>query len=42
MCGIAAPLIFALLVTVSGAMYEGYSHASQAISELGGVEARSR
>ena len=40
MCGIAATLIFALLVTVSGAMYEGYSHASQAISELGGVEAQ--
>ena len=39
LCGIAGPMIFAVLVTVSGTMYEGYSHATQAVSELGGVEA---
>ncbi|MBI2918841.1 MAG: DUF998 domain-containing protein [Chloroflexi bacterium] len=39
-CGVAAPGIFAVLVLVGGLAYQGYSHASQAISELGGVEAR--
>ena len=38
--GIAAPIIFAILVTVGGFIYQGYNHATQAISELGGVEAR--
>lgn len=33
------PIVFAVLVTVAGTAYDGYSHASQAISELGGVEA---
>ena len=41
LCGIAAPIIFAILVTVGGFIYEGYSHATQAVSELGGVEAQS-
>ncbi len=40
LCGIAAPIIFAILMTVAGFLYEGYSHATQAISELGGVEAQ--
>ncbi len=39
-CGIAAPIIFAILMTVAGFLYEGYSHATQAGSELGGVEAQ--
>ena len=37
--GIAVPLVFGVLVVVGGALQEGYSHASQTISELGGVEA---
>ena len=37
--GIAAPIIFAVLLGVGGFVQEGYSHSSQAISELGGVEA---
>ena len=41
LCGISVPIIFAILVTVSGFLYEGYSHMTQAISELGGVEALS-
>jgi len=40
LCGIAAPIIFAILVTVGGLIYEGYSHSAQAVSELGGVEAQ--
>ncbi len=40
LCGIAAPIIFAVLMTVAGFLYEGYSHATQAGSELGGVEAQ--
>ena len=40
LCGIAAPIVFAILVTVSGFIYEGYSHVTQAVSELGGVEAQ--
>lgn len=39
LCGIAGPILFAVLVTVGGAIYEGYSHATQSVSELGGVEA---
>ncbi len=40
LCGITAPIIFAILMTVAGFFYEGYSHATQAISELGGVDAQ--
>ena len=40
LCGIAAPIVVAILVTVSGFIYEGYSHVTQAVSELGGVEAQ--
>ena len=40
LCGISAPIVFAVLVTVGGFIYEGYSHVTQAVSELGGVEAR--
>ncbi len=40
LCGIAAPIIFAVVVTVGGFIYEGYSHVTQAVSELGGVEAQ--
>lgn len=39
-CGIAMPIIFAVLVTVGGLFYEDYSHAKHAISELGGITAR--
>lgn len=38
-CGVAAPILFTVLAGVGGALYEGYSHATQAVSELGGVEA---
>ena len=40
LCGIAAPIVFTILVAVSGFIYEGYSHVTQAVSELGGVEAQ--
>ena len=40
LCGIAAPIVFAISVTVGGFIYQGYSHATQAVSELGGVEAQ--
>lgn len=40
LCGIAAPVVFALFVIIAGAYYPGYSHVTQAISELGGVEAQ--
>ncbi|MDA0797314.1 MAG: DUF998 domain-containing protein [Chloroflexi bacterium] len=39
MCGVAVPLVFSAMVIVGGVAQEGYSHASQAISELGRVEA---
>ena len=39
LCGIAAPVIFAILMTVAGFLFDGYSHLRQAGSELGGVEA---
>ncbi|MBT98267.1 MAG: hypothetical protein CL902_06540 [Dehalococcoidia bacterium] len=39
LCGIAGPIIFAVLVTIGGFIYDDYSHASQAVSELGGVDA---
>ena len=38
-CGVVVPVIFAMLLIVAGFLYEGYSHVSQAISELVGVEA---
>ncbi|MDA1128324.1 MAG: DUF998 domain-containing protein [Chloroflexi bacterium] len=38
-CGIGGPIIFAVFVTVNGFIYEGYSHATQAVSELGGANA---
>ena len=40
LCSIAAPIVLAIVVTVGGFIYEGYSHATQAMSELGGVEAQ--
>jgi len=40
LCGIAAPIVFAILATVAGFMYKGYSHVTQAVSELGGVQAQ--
>ena len=39
-CGIAAPAVFVLLVIIAGAYHPGYSHVTQAISELGGVAAQ--
>ena len=39
LCGIAGPLIFAVLVAIAGFIYDDYSHATQAVSELGGVNA---
>ena len=39
LCGIAAPILFAILVTVGGSISEGYSHVTQTVSELGGIEA---
>lgn len=38
-CGMAVPLIFGALVLVGGIVEEDYNHMTQAISELGGVEA---
>ena len=37
--GLAVPIVFTLLVIIGGFAQDGYSHASQAISELAGVEA---
>ena len=34
LCGVAIPIVFAVLVTVGGFIYEGYSHVTQAVSEL--------
>jgi hypothetical membrane protein len=34
--GVVGPVLFLVLVVVGGGLYEGYSHASQKISELGG------
>ena len=39
LCGVSIPIVFAVLVTVAGFQYEGYSHLRQAISELGGAGA---
>lgn len=38
LCGIVAPIFFVLTVVVASAFYPGYSHLTQAISELGGVD----
>lgn len=40
LCGIAAPIVFVTLVTFAAFLYPGYSHITQAVSELGGVEAK--
>lgn len=37
--GVIGPILFASLVVVAGVAYDGYSHASQKISELGGAGA---
>ena len=34
--GVIGPILFAVLVIVAGFAYDGYSHVSQKISELGG------
>jgi hypothetical membrane protein len=34
--GVVGPAIFAVVVVIGGVLYDGYSHASQKISELGG------
>ena len=34
--GVAGPLLFVALVVAGGVLYDGYSHTSQTISELGG------
>ncbi len=37
--GVVGPILFAVLVVVAGVVYDGYSHVSQKISELGGTGA---
>ncbi len=37
LCGIAAPIVYTLVVIVAGMLYPGYSHTRQAISELAAV-----
>lgn len=37
--GILGPALFVMLVVLGGVLYDGYSHASQKISELGGAGA---
>lgn len=39
LCGLIAPLAFALGIVLAASHYPGYSHVTQAISELGGVDA---
>jgi len=34
--GVVGPILFASLVVIGGILYDGYSHTSQKISELGG------
>lgn len=34
--GVIGPIVFVILVVLGGGLYEGYSHAGQKISELGG------
>lgn len=38
--GVVGPVLFAVLVLVGGLLYDGYSHSTQKISELGGEGAR--
>jgi NO-binding membrane sensor protein with MHYT domain len=38
-CGVVAPLLYVVTTAIAGQMWEGYSAASQAISELFAVEA---
>jgi hypothetical membrane protein len=38
-CGVVAPLLYVVTTVIAGQMWEGYSAASQAISELFAVEA---
>ena len=40
-CGLAAPILFTIGVVFASSQYPGYSHLTQAISELGGVDAPS-
>jgi len=35
--GVIGPILFAVLVVVGGILYDGYSHTSQKVSELGGA-----
>ncbi len=37
--GVVAPIVFAVVIVVAGFLFPGYSHVSQAISELGGAGA---
>ncbi len=37
--GVIGPILFAVMVIVGGVVYDGYSHVSQKISELGGAGA---
>ena len=36
LCGVAAPIVFGVVLAVAGIAYDGYSHVTQAVSELGG------
>lgn len=36
--GIIGPVVFVLIITIAGTRYDGYSHLSQAISELGATD----
>lgn len=38
--GVVGPALFAVVVLVGGVLYDGYSHSTQKISELGGEGAR--
>lgn len=38
--GVIGPVLFTVLVIVGGVLYDGYSHVSQKISELGGEGAK--
>ena len=38
--GVVAPILFLVLLIVASSLYPGYRHMTQAVSELGGAEAR--
>ena len=38
--GMAGPIIFVLGIIIAGTQYDGYSHISQEISQLGGVDSQ--